>query len=354
MRWLRRLASTRLTLVGMLLLAIGAGLSYDNPEHVSVWVLATPMVLLALNLSAAIVVYPAINRSPGLLIFHLGLLAICVLAAIGRLTYYEAHVEMSKGQVFDALAANDVQAGPLHFGDLHDVSFVQGPWTVDYTSRLTRGPTRSHVLIPDEQSGWQDLVIGDDTPLVLEGYRFYTTFNKGFAAVLTWIPDEGERVTGTIHMPSYPLFDYKQSNSWEPPGGQEIKFWLRLQTAYDVESSWVLDENTSSAKLVVNTGDERHELDPGQAVPMEGGQLRYDELTTWMGYLIYYDPTLFGLFVAAMLTVAGLSFHYWRKFASSPLTNEVLHQPNDEPKRDTSAKTTCSPKSGEQQQTAQL
>ncbi len=325
MRWLRRLASTRLTLVGMVLLAIGAGLSYDNPEHMPVWVLATPMALLALNLSAAIVVYPAIYRNPGLLVFHLGLLGICVLAAIGRLTHYEAHVEMSKGQIFATEAANDVRHGPLHMGDLDSVRFVQGPWTVDYTSRLTRGPTRSHVLVPDEQEGWQEIIVGDDTPMILEGFRFYTTFNKGFAAVLTWIPDEGEAVTGTIHMPSFPLFDYKQSNSWQPPGGQEIKFWLRLQTAYDIDGSWTLDGKTSSAKLVVNTGEERHELDPGQAVPMEGGQLRFDELTTWMGYRIFYDPTLFGLFISSMLSVLGLCLHYWRKFAHKPLATEVLY-----------------------------
>lgn len=330
MTWVRPLASTRLTLLGMLLLAVGAGLSYDNPEHVPVWVLAVPMSLLALNLTAAILVYPSINRKPGLLMFHLGLLSICVLAAVGRLTYYEAHVEMSKGQVFAADAANDVEQGPIHTGNIENVRFAQGPWTVDYTSRLTRGPTRSHVLVPDEQGGWQEAVVGDDTPMVLEGFRFYTTFNKGFAAVLTWIPDEGESVTGTIHMPSYPLFDYNQSNSWQPPGGQEIKFWLRLKTAYDIDGSWTLDGNTSSAKLVVNTGEKRHELDPGQAVPMEGGQLRYDELTTWMGYLIIYDPTLFGLFIASMLAVLGLSLHYWRKFSRTPLATESLYKPNAE------------------------
>jgi len=38
-RVLRHLASTKLTLLWMLLLAVGAALSYDNPEDTSIWVL---------------------------------------------------------------------------------------------------------------------------------------------------------------------------------------------------------------------------------------------------------------------------------------------------------------------------
>lgn len=320
MRWLRRLASPRLTLLGMAMLAVGAGLSYDNPAEVSAWVLIVPLLFLAVNLLAAIITQPGINRRPGLLMFHLGLLSICILVAIGRLTHFESRVEVTQGSAFDPRTMQEISQGPWHPGELDAVRFVQQNYSVEYRPGLVRGKTRSHVLIPDGRGGWENVVVGDDTPLILDGYRFYTTFNKGFAAVLTWIPPQGRPVTGTIHMPSYPLFDYKQANSWVPPGSEtEIKFWLRLETGYDLESEWLLDGNQSEGVLVVNDGDRRVELQPGQGVGLPGGYLRYEALSTWMGYKIFYDPTLKWLFIAAMLTVFGLSLHYWSKFRHRPL-----------------------------------
>ena len=315
MRWLCRLASTRLTLFGMVLLAIGAGLSYDNPDHVSVWVLAGPLLLLALNLFAAILTQPGINRRPGLLMFHIGLLSICALAAIGRLTFYEARVEVSQNSAFDVTAVDEISQGLFHQGELSQVQFVQQGYTVEYRPGLVRGITRSYLQVSDGRGGWQPQVVGDDTPLIIDGYRFYTTFNKGFAAILTWTPDQGEAITGTLHMPSYPLFDYKQANSWTPPGSRdEIKFWLRLDTGMDRQADWLLDVRNTEAMLVVNNGEQRLELQPGQTANLPGGQLRYEALSSWMGYKIFYDPTLKWLFIAAMLTVLGLCLHYWDKF----------------------------------------
>jgi len=329
----RRLASTRLTLLGMVLLAIGAGLNYDNPVDTSVWVLVVPLAFLAINLSAAIIVQPRINRRPGLLMFHIGLLALCVLVAIGRLSVYEARVELLQGTEFKPSLTFDVKQGPWHGGELSKVKFIQGPYSIEYGPELSRGPTRSQVAIPDGHGGWKERVVGDDTPLVIEGYRFYTTFNKGFASIITWLPDEGEPVSGAVHMPSYPLFEYKQANNWLTPMGQELNLWLRLDTAYDVENDWLLSGETSSGVLVVSSGEQRAELLPGGEVSLKGGRLRYETLSTWMGYKIYYDPTLMWLFIAAVLAVVGLMQHYWSKFASQPM-------------RQSSAEKSAAPKQG--------
>ncbi len=313
-----RLASIRLTLVGMVALAIGAGLSYDNPAETSVWVLAAPLALLSLNLFAAILTNPRINRRPGLLIFHVGLLLICVLAAIGRLTLFEGRVEMSQGAVFDVQAVTDIKQGPWHRGRIGEVVFVQGPYTVSYQPGLKRGPTRSHVSLPDGRGGWREKVVGDDKPLIINGYRFYTTFNKGFAVIVSWLPAEGEPMTGTIHMPSYPLFDYKQSNQWTTPGGGELKLWLRVNAGMDRDKAWVLDGSKASGVLVVKSGSERVELEEGESIAVDGGHLRFEQLSTWMGYKIFYDPTLFWLFIASVVAVLGLAYHYWRKMAQQP------------------------------------
>jgi len=316
MRWL---ASTRLTLLGMAMLAMGAALSYGNPDDVSAWVLIGPLLFLSLNLLAAIITHPGINRRPGLLLFHIGLLSICILAAIGRLTQFEAQVEVSQDGAFDPATMQKIKRGPWHTDELEKIRFVQQGYTVEYRKGLVRGKTRDHVLVPDGRGGWKQRVIGDDTPLIIDGYRIYSTFNKGFAAVLTWIPTQGEPITGTLHMPSYPLFEYRQANTWTPPGSEEIKFWLRLETGYDLKKAWMLDVNRSKGVLVVNDGSKRRELRPGEGLELPGGYLRYEALSSWMGFKIFYFPTLKWLFGAAMMTVLGLVMHYWSKFRHEPL-----------------------------------
>jgi cytochrome c biogenesis protein ResB len=315
-RALRTLASTRLTLFGMAFLGVGAALNYDNPVDTPTWVLAAPMSLLAVNLLAAVITNPRINRRGGLLVFHLGLLAIVSLAAIGRMTMMVANVELTEGVAFLARDIINVREGPWHRGSLDRVGFVQGSYTIDYRAGMSRGPTRSEILVPDGRGGWDRKVVGDDTPLRAEGYRFYTTFNKGFAAVLTWIPDGGAPVTGTVHMPSYPLFEHRQANRWTPDGGEEIRFWLQLDTGIDPDSDWRLDPQNAEGALVVRAGDSRVELLPGESIRLDTGFLRYERLAGWMGYRIYYDPTLHWLFLAAMIAVFGLAAHFWRKFGA--------------------------------------
>jgi cytochrome c biogenesis protein len=313
---LRKLASLRLTVFGMIMLGIGAALNYDNPVSTPVWVLVAPLALLALNLFAAILTNPRINRRGGLLVFHVGLLLIAVLAAIGRLTYMEGRIELVEGQPFAVEDVIDMRVGLLHGGSMEEVNFVQGPYTVDYTTGMTRGPTRSHVALPDGRGGWEQLVVGDDTPLVIDGYRFYSTFNKGFAAIVTWMSEGSEPVTGAVHMPSYPLFEHRQANRWVLDDGREIRFWLQLETGMDPASDWRLEPARTPGVLVLREGDQRIELAPGQTASIAGGMLRYDRPVGWMGYKIYYDPTLPWLFVVSFITVFGLAAHLWRKIGS--------------------------------------
>lgn len=313
-KWVTRLGSPRLALLGMALLAVGAGLSYGNPKGESIWVLVVPMALLAVNLLAAICTNPRINRRPGLLVFHVGLLTVLLLAGYGRLTHMDAHLEITRGTPFDASTIHDVRKGPFHHGDLKDVKFVEGAFTVDYRAGMVRGLTHNHILVPDKNGGWVQKDIGDDRPLVANGYRFYTTFNKGFSPILTWIPKGGKPITGTVNMPSYPLFSFRQENTWTPPHGKKIKLWLRLKTGMKVKQDWVLDSDKATGTLVIKTGGKRVELNPGEQIRLDGGVLRYEDLTTWMGFKIFYDPTLKPLFITAIISVLGLAAHFKQKF----------------------------------------
>lgn len=321
---LRRLASLKFTLVGMLLLSIGAMWIYGNPIDVSVWVLVVPLALLAVNLAAAIVTNPRINRQPGLLVFHICLLATVLLVGVGRLTHFDAHIEIAQNQGFHQDSLQEVQKGPWHTGNLEAVEFVQGAYTVDYAAGLRRGLTHSAVFLPGPGGKVVTRDVGDDRPLVLERYRFYTTHNKGFAPILTWLPTQGQPITGRINMPSYPLYDYKQDNQWTPPGTQQkIKFWLQLQTGLNMEQAWVLDGRNSTGTLVVSIGERREELELGDEVQLAEGRLRYENLTTWMGYRVFYDPTIQWLFWVTIIGVLGLTHFFWIKLNLKPWMDEA-------------------------------
>jgi cytochrome c biogenesis protein ResB len=324
MQLFRRLASLKLTLFGMVLLAFGAGATYDNRFDVTVWVLVVPLAILAINLTAAILSNPRINRQSGLLLFHLGLLGVVILAAIGRMSRLDAHIEMVQGQPFSPEILLEIKMGPLHDGSLDRVHFVQGPYTVDYEPGMKRGLTHSQVLVPDEQGNLKPRDVGDDRPLVIEGYRFYTTFNKGFAVLLTWMPNRGAPISGTVNMPSYPLFEYKQDNSWTPPGASEIKFWLQLQTGMDENTAWRLDGRNSKGTLIVTNQGERLELKEGQIAQLTEGRLKYERLLSWMGYKVFYDPTLKWLFFVSIVAVFGLGWHFWQKMATQPLPEGII------------------------------
>jgi len=313
MKWLRKLASLKLTLLAMSLMVIAAMFVYGDPQAISIWILVAPMALMALNLSAAIISNQKINRQPGLLLFHVCLLSLILLAGLGRLIHLDAHLEIRSNQAFEPKLLLDVNAGPFHSGAIEQIQFVQGPYQVEYAKGLRRGLTFSHVNVK-RGGGWQQQVVGDDRPLLIGNYRLYTTFNKGFSAILTWLPAQGAPVTGALNMPSYPLFDYKQDNRWTPPASdQEIRFWLRLNAGMNENADWVLDAEKASAILVVNDGDKRIELKYGEQAPLNGGSLRFDGLTAWMGYRLFYDPTIQWMFFIAMVGVAGLGHYFWSK-----------------------------------------
>jgi cytochrome c biogenesis protein len=80
MRLLSIAASLRLTFPAMLALVVGVLVSYRGGFD-SHWWVSAPLLVLAVNLAAALVVHPRFRRQPGLLCFHLALLAVLVLGA---------------------------------------------------------------------------------------------------------------------------------------------------------------------------------------------------------------------------------------------------------------------------------
>lgn len=322
MKLLRAIASLWTTLAGLLSLA--ALLIWSEIADVPVGAtVALPFVLLGLNLLAALAVTARLRSQSGLLVFHLGLAALALLAAYGALASLSGHVEVTQGGNFDPTLV-DAKVGPLHPWHLDRVRFLQGDFSVNYAPGMKRRETVSHILVPAGDKLVPE-AIGDDRPLIVGGYRFYTSFNKGFAPLLAFIGADGLERFGAVHLPSYPLNDFRQGTSWRPPGGRApIKLWLHLpKPLYAEDAAWRF-HIPGDATLVVMEGAKRAELKRGEKVAVAGGTLRFEGVTGWMGYTIAYDPTTPWMVAAALTAVLGLAWHIagklwrasWRQVAS--------------------------------------
>lgn len=315
---LKLIASGKLTIVGMLLLSVMLYILHDQKDLI--WLLSLPFTLLALNLLAAIIVKPGLRKSRGMFIFHLSLFLLLLLAAFGRLSRFEANLELVQGGVFNANNLSNITRGPLHFGQLQQLSFMQGKYSVDYKDDLQRGATHSEIIVPDEFGKPVRQFVGDDKPFSLHGYQFYTTSNKGFAVVVTWLPESGQSRSGAIHLPSFPSFDWRQVNSWSIPGTTksiniELKIPGSLRKQLKKPQSWQLhNQSANEARLEIKYADKILILRRGEQITLANGNLRFDEVRGWMGYKVYYDPVLLWLFIISVCGVLGLLWHYYFLF----------------------------------------
>lgn len=313
------LASLRLT-VALLTIFAGGILAALWRGWAFAPLVAVCLAALALNLLAAVLTRPQFRRQLPLLLFHLALLAILLLVALGRLTYLKGQAEVLEGEAFDGQLIR-ADAGIWHPWGLEQLSFVNHGFSVAYAPGLKRQETRNLVSWVDAAGRETNAVIGDDKPLVLAGYRFYTTWNKGFALVFEWQPNGREPLLGSVHLPSYPLNALKQAQQWRLPGLPE-PLWAMLQfegelIPQDREGNFRLPDDH---RVVVRYGEARWEIAPGSdgAIELPGGRLRYAGLRTWMGYMVTWDATIPWLLGASALAALALAWHFWLQFARRP------------------------------------
>lgn len=317
-RVLHALASLKLTLLALVMLAFAVLYAYLSMVSATL-VLLVPLALLALNLLAALWNRPIFRRQIPLLVFHLGLLSIVLLIAVGRLTYLKGQLELAQGEVFGG-TLSQFEAGPWHPFRLDRLSFVNEGFDIGYSVGVQREKTVNQVSFRDALGQLQQIEIGDQKPLVLSGYRFYTTPNKGYAPTFYWHPrGGGDPVLGSVHLPSYPANEYSQAQEWTLPG-TDIRIWTLLQF-----NEVILDPDKPSEfrlpekhQLIVRMGEKRHELLPGQALELSQGRLVYLGLRSWMGYQVFYDWTIHWLLLASAVSVVALAWYFWRKFGARP------------------------------------
>jgi len=315
---LQRLASLKFTLglFALFLLCIGLYLVGGRRHDV---LIALPLLLFTLNLAAAVLVQPGFRAQAGLLAFHLALMVLVLLVAIGRLSYLTGELELTRGQTFAGELTRH-QAGVFHPWRLDMVKFRLEGFTIDYGPGMVRDVTRCTLSWRDGRGEWRQGVVGDHRPFVQAGYRFYTTHNKGFAALFDWQLADGPRgMTGSVHFPPYPAREFSQAQQWSPTGSDRA-LWMQLQ--FD---ETILDPAGHSQfhlpaehLLVVRDGERRYELRPGETLELPEGRLHYRGLSSWMGFHVTSDWTRPWLLAAGLLAVLSLGWHYWLKFSARP------------------------------------
>lgn len=313
---IRALASLRLALVVLVLLGAGA-LATLRDWVAPTWALALPLTLLAANLSAAVATQPVFRRNVALLVFHLGLVSIALLAAAGRLTYLEGTAEVASGDGFEGTLAT-AQSGPWHTGELSRVRFLNDGFRIEYDEHGRRIRTQNAVRWRDDDGTLHRVVVGENRPLILHGYRFTTTNNKGYAPAFTWIPKDGRpAVNGRVHLPSYPANERQQARAWQVDA---LELWAMLQIDDQplVPGQRGEFRLPTRHRLIVRVDGERHELVPGSQLSISRGTLVYRGLGTWMGYSVHSDWTLPWIAAAGLVSVLALSLHFMSKYRSRP------------------------------------
>lgn len=311
MTLLKKLASLRLTLVGMITLALLAILGSRNPD-VGTGITIIPLVILVVNLLAALLTNRSFRTQTGLLVFHIGLLLVFACIGLSVLLRYDGHVEVLQGGAFDAEQVETVVQGWWHDDRLEDIRFYQGEVRVDYLPGLNRQETHSAVEYSDASGKMRRITVGDTRTVTVDGYRIAATFNKGFALLLQWTGADGREVLGAIHMPSFPAFDWKQVTSWTTPAGQQVEVELDFDEPVSSDGSeWTFGNTDMPYSIYISIeGGPQQTIRHGESAELAGGVVRAVDLRVWMAYRIEYLPLLSWMLVAAMLAITGLAMHF--------------------------------------------
>lgn len=320
MRLFVALGSTKLTPAGLLLLGVACVAVYKLDDSATVW-LAAPLLLLAVNLIAAVASNGVFRRNAALLVFHLALIALVLLAAVGRLSYLKGQAEVTEGAAFDGLTSRE--SGPLHWGEIDKLHFVNDGFEINYMPGPTLDRNVSRMRWQDGQRQERSGEVENNKPLVLLGYRIYPTSNKGFAPVFVWQAKGGQPMLTSVHLPSFPTNATSQAQTWRPQGSQ-ADFWVML----NVDENLIPSDRPSRFRLpddqtlVLRHRELRYQIKPGERLVLPDGTLEYRELRTWMGYRVFYDWTIPWMLAACAVAVLSMAWHFWRKFASTPWNSE--------------------------------
>lgn len=313
---LKRLASPRLTVLFFLATAIGALLVARAGANATL-MMALPFALLVLNTLAALITKARFRSDLPLLVFHLALLLLVVLFVAARLVYFQGGVKLSLGTGFNGELTVESR-GLLHPGKVEQLRFENAGYTADYLKRGYENITYNKLR------WWQDgtariSVIGDDRPLILDGYRIYTTRTRGFSPLFQWQPYSGASEYGAVQLDDQGGEEFAPATEWQLPSG--VKAWVMLELGPVTEA---LDRRrgnfksqTLAHRLILRIGSDRYLLEPGQSLELPGGRLNYLRLDSWMAYRLVYEPLMPWMLATVAVGIVSLLWLYARLFFRS-------------------------------------
>jgi len=313
MALLRLLASPRLMVAFFLLmaaasLAVVQGLLAPTPAAL------LPLGLLVVNLTASILSNARFRADLPLLVFHVALLAFVALLAAARLTYFEGTAKLTVGEHFAGELRTE-ERGALHGDGVRTLRFSNEGFTEVFPEKSMYRATHNRISFRDEAGAAHQAVIGDDRPLVIGGYRIYTTRNRGFAPVLQWLPDAGAIQFATVQLGQIGEDGFSPGTQWKMAGGPAI--WVTMSTEPTPYQPGTQRENLGAKeapnKLVLRVNERFYDLRAGESAQLPGGRLTYAGLSAWMGYRIVYDPTKPWVIGAVAVAIASLVWFYARR-----------------------------------------
>lgn len=311
--WLAELASPRWTIVFFLLTAATA-LAVVQQAGTPTLLMAPPFLLLLTNLGAAILVRPRFRADFPLLLLHLTLVAFMALVVVARLTYLHGTITLSNGSVFEGKPDTE-ERGPLHRGKLGEIRFANDGFTENFTDGRPHA-TYNRVSWQDDAGRWHVAQIGDDYPLLIKGYKVFTTRHRGFSPLFLWRPSAGgAEEYGAVPLAEQPEGVIEPATSFTLPNGSDAWLMLDLETKPALTDKPRADLGSKDLvhRLVLRTGGQRHVLRPGDHLALAEGNLIYVRLDSWMGYVISHDPTKPWMIATLLIGIGSLIWFYWRR-----------------------------------------
>jgi len=270
--------------------------------------LALGYSLLLINLVFAILVREKIKNNPFLLLFHMALLLMLLAVGVSRLTYFKGWVQIAVDHPITE-PSGVISKGPWHPNRFTNTRVALKEFSAEYREGGSRKSQKSVIQVGDNK-----LVRVDDAETAdILGYQFTISKNLGFALEFMWIGSDGNLIQGVSHFPSIIAYPETQGIDLQLPG-VEKSIWIGLDIVskrqdfftpeFRVPDDYSYTVMSTSGPLMVT---------PNSAVSLPEGQLMLNGLVPWIGYDLYYDPSIYFLLFTSLIGVCALALFLWQR-----------------------------------------
>ena len=234
------------------------------------------------------------------LIFHIALVAMLVIIAVGRMIYYEGQVivvtdsgnyenavELDQSTEFCNTSTSNFdtfRAGPLFDGTgLHPFCFQAKDFSADYLPNGQAEMFTSNVIYAEgddifkDPSEWDDYKMQVNHPLRLDNNRVYLQ-GHGYAPTFTVEWPNGEKRTQTLQFRPDDLTFFLSSGAmrFDPPAGMYPDLYERRQNQIAIEGLFAPTANWGGENGQLLTSQFPAMLDPAVAIDIYRGDAGLD------------------------------------------------------------------------------